>query len=540
MVDLTPYAGRWVALVQGQVAGVGETPEVARQFARHNRPKERIVLRYVEAPEGEELPLPPLLAALRPFLAEQEQPIYLVGGAVRDALLGRPVHDLDFVVPEQAIRLTYKVADFLGMPAYVLDQERDTGRVVLREANTTLDFSRFRGPSLAADLHDRDFTVNAMALPATAVRRASVIDPTGGLPDLAARQLRLAHPHALQRDPVRVLRALRQSLEMEFEMTPETRTAVLDAAALLSGASTERVRDELLKLMGVPEPARAIGEMAALGLLAPTLPEIAALSEVAQSAPHTKPVLAHTLAMLAWLNGVETAVFTDEPLPDPALVAVREALAGYATGLAEHLARGVDGGLNGRLLLWLGALFHDVGKGATQTVDENGRIRFLGHDTVGATMAAHRLRQLTLSNQAVKHIETIVAGHMRPLLLLNAGGLPSRRAVYRYFRDTQTAGLDIGLLTLADHLGTYDGPGSAEAWAHLIAIVARLFSHYFDHYTDTVAPAPLLDGRDLITHLRLLPGPEIGRLLRLVQEAQAAGEIHTRAEALEFARRSTG
>jgi poly(A) polymerase len=347
---------------------------------------------------------------------------------------------------------------------------------------------------------------------------------------------------------VRVLRALRQSLDLDFALTPETRTAVIQSAPLLPHSSTERVRDELLKLMGLPAPARAIEEMAALELLPHTLPEIAALANVAQSEPHTQPVLAHTLAVLTWLNGVETAVFGNEALGNEALgnealgnealAVVRQALAPYAPGLAAHLARGVDGGVNGRLLLRLGALFHDVGKQATQVLEENGRIRFLGHETVGAEQAARRLRQLVLSQQAVKHVETIVAGHMRPLLLLNAGGLPSRRAVYRYFRDLHTAGLDIGLLTLADHLGTYEGPGPADKWAHLVAIVARLFDHYFNHHADTVAPAPLLNGRDLITHLQLRPGPEIGRLLRLIQEAQAAGELHTREEALAFARQS--
>ena len=166
-----------MALIQGQVAGVGETPEAARRLAQRNRHKEKLTLLYVEAPDGEPLALPELMGEIRPFLAEQEIPIYLVGGAVRDALMNRPGHDLDFIVPDQAIRLTFKTADFLKMPAYVLDQERDAGRVVLREANTTLDFSRFRGPDLAADLQDRDFTVNAMALPATAVTSASAECP---------------------------------------------------------------------------------------------------------------------------------------------------------------------------------------------------------------------------------------------------------------------------------------------------------------------------------------------------------------------------
>jgi len=536
--DLTPYAGRWVALIQGRVAGVGETPEAARRLAQHNRPKERVVLYFVEAPGGEPLALPPLLEQIRPFFTELDIPVYLVGGAVRDALMGRPGHDLDFVVPEQAIRLTFKMADLLNKPAYVLDQERDAGRVVLREENTTLDFSRFRGPDLAADLQDRDFTINALALPATAVTRSSLIDPHGGLADLAARRLRLVQPQALVRDPVRTLRAVRQALALDFHLPPETRTAVADAAPLLAQASVERVREELTKLLQTAVPDQAIAEMHTLGLLAEVLPEIAALADVAQSAPHTEPVLAHTVQVLRWLRRLETAVIAQQPTADASLQMAQEALTPYAAALAQHLERAADGGLDGRVLLRLGALFHDVGKRETQTVEADGRIRFLGHDTIGAEVANGRLRQLTFSNQAVKHVETIVAGHMRPLLLASAGGPPSRRAIYRYFQATQTAGLDIGLLSLADHLGTYAGSGPDDVWPQLIAVVTRLFAHYFDHHTDTVAPAPLLDGHDLIRLLHLQPGPEIGRLLRLIQEAQAAGEVHSREEALVLAEQS--
>ncbi len=536
--DLTPYAGRWVALIQNRVAGVGETPDAAKRLAQHNRPKERVTLRYVEAPDGETLLLPPLLAELRPFFAEQDIPVYLVGGAVRDAIMGRPGHDLDFIVPEQAIRLTFKAAGFLNKPAYVMDQERDAGRVVLREDNTTLDFSRFRGPDLAADLLDRDFTINALALPATAVTLASVMDPHGGLADLSAGRLRLVQPEALLRDPVRALRAVRQSLTLGFQLTPETRTAVLDAAPFLPHSSIERVRDELLKLLTMAVPDEAIAEMWALGLLTEALPEIAALTDVAQSAPHTEPVLAHTIQVLRWLVVVETAVVAQTPADDAGLQLAQEALAAYAPALATHLARPVDGRLDGHVLLRLGALFHDVGKKATQTMEADGRIRFFGHDVAGAEVANGRLRQMALSNQAVKYVETIVAGHMRPLLLAGAGGAPSRRAIYRYFRATQTAGLDIGLLSLADHLATYGGPGPNEVWAQLVAVVTRLFAHYFDHYADTVAPPPLLDGHDLVQHLQIQPGPEIGRLLRLIQEAQAAGDIYSREEALALAERS--
>jgi len=158
---------------------------------------------------------------------------------------------------------------------------------------------------------------------------------------------------------------------------------------------------------------------------------------------------------------------------------------------------------------------------------------------VGAAVASRRLRQLAFSNEAIGHVKQIVTGHMRPLWLVeNQGGRPTRRAVYRYFRDIKTAGLDVALLALADHLATYDGVGDDEQWGNLVGLVAALFDYYFHQYKEVVAPPPLLDGHQLITALHLEPGPEVGRLLRLIEEAQAAGKITTAEEAILFAQRS--
>jgi putative nucleotidyltransferase with HDIG domain len=535
MIDLTPYAGRWVALVGDVVAGVGHTPEEAKRLAQHNRPKERPFLHFVEAPGGEPLQLSPLLDTLRPFFHELDQPVYLVGGAVRDAVRGVPNHDLDFVVPHNAIQLAFDIADKLGKPAYILDRERDAARVVLQDSQTMLDFTGFRGDDLQSDLADRDFTINAMALPATAVTTNSIIDLFHGLTDLANQQIRLVQPDALEKDPIRALRAVRQGLSFGFQLTAATKAAVTTAAPSLHKTSVERQRDELVKLLETAVPDQAIQQLYELELLVELLPEVAALAGVEQSSPHHEPVLAHTISVLRWLVAVETAVVDQQPVDLPELSDIQPQFAEFSESLQEHLAREMGSGLNGRLLLRLDGVFHDVGKKETQTLAEDGRIRFLGHDKVGAEIAAARLRQLSFNNRAIKQVETAVANHMRPLMLAQTGKRPSRRAIFRYFRDTEETGLDVGLLSLADHLATYDGIGDETQWHNLLLVVIELFRHYFEQYEETVAPEPLINGRDLIQLLKIPAGQEIGRILRLVQEAQAAGELTTREEALEFA-----
>ena len=538
--DLSAYAGRWVALYGSQVTGVGQTAVAAAQMARHSRPKERFTLHFVDDPSGEPLALSPLLERLRPLFQSQSQPVYLVGGAVRDALLGRVSHDLDFVVPANAIQLAFQVADALGVPAYVLDRERDTGRVMLPEAHTSLDFACFRGADLAADLRDRDLAINAMALPATATTTAALIDPHNGQTDLAAGQIRVIHEHSLLDDPVRSLRAVRLAHSLGFALTPETETAVRAAAPHLHQISAERIRDELLKLLETAVPHRAVADLANLGLLAEILPDIMALTTVEQSAPHHEPVFAHTLSVLHWLTLVEEAIVPARNERNDSAPYVRSAvekiIEPYAARIRTLWAEEVDGGVNGRALLRLGALFHDVGKAPTQTIEADGRIRFLGHEKAGADLTGRVLRRFSFSNEAIARVKKIVAGHMRPLHLANSGGKLSRRAVYRYFRETAVSGINIALLSLADHLATYEGTGPDAQWQALLQVVSDLCHHYFERHEETVAPPPLVDGRTLMEALTLRPGPEVGRLLRLIQEAQAAGELETAVAAIEFAR----
>ena len=532
---LVPYAGRWVALANDQVTGFGYTPQEALHMARRSQPKVRLQLQFVDPADGTTLLLPQLLHNLRPYLAQTNQPIYLVGGAVRDALLGRLTNDLDFVLPHDAIKLTFQIADAINAPAYILDRERDTGRIVLADDHTYLDFARFRGNDLTADLQDRDFTINAMAMPATATTAESIIDPFGGQTDLANGHIRLVNDEALQRDPVRSMRAVRLALSLGFEIAAETQTAVSQAAPLLQNASIERIRDEWSKMMATAVPDQAIQQMVKLGLAHYVIPEILQLSDIEQSPPHHEDVLTHTISVLRWLPVVAASLET-EPIAHDGFDELQKKLAPFAHDLKQHLSREIDGGLDGRTLLRLGAVFHDVGKSATQTIAENGRIRFLGHEKVGATIATERLTLLRYSNETVKHVEKIVAGHMRPLLLAQTNKPASRRAIFRYFRDIDSAGLDVVLLSLADHLATHNGIGSQSDWQQLVHIVGQLCHAYFAQHEETVAPQLLLNGRFIMRELNLKPGPEIGRLLRLLQEAQAAGEVTTKEQAIHFIR----
>jgi putative nucleotidyltransferase with HDIG domain len=484
---------------------------------------------------NEALLLSPLLARLRPLLAREESPVYLVGGAVRDALLGRPNYDLDFVAATGAIGLAYRIGDALDAPAFVLDRERDVGRVVLEGEGTMLDFARYRGDSLLADLRARDFTINAMALPATSNNPEDLVDPAGGMEDLEAGLLRLVYPEALDDDPVRSLRAVRLATELNYTIVAHTGEAIRNAAAQLALTAVERVREELTRLLRLPGAEAGVTKLGHYSLLPVILPEIAALATVTQSPPHHEDALAHSVHVLGAVVKIEDLVRDGGRPPDPAWHALEQSLAPYQQPLRAHLARPVDGALRGSDLLRLAALFHDTGKPATRTIDGEGRIRFFGHAQQGARLARERLRALRFSNEATRHVELIVQGHMRPLLL-SLSPKVTRRAIYRFFRDYGPAGLDIVLLSMADFLATHRAPAPVQEWQALLTVVARLYEHYFENYEETVAPPPLVRGDELMAALGIEAGPLVGRLLQQIEEAQAAGEVTTRGEALALVR----
>jgi len=546
MPDWQPYAGRWVAVVAGRVAGSGRTPEEARRMALHNRPKDRPTIGFVRPGETNtivtQLAFGPELELIRPLLVGGS-PAYLVGGAVRDALLGRVSHDLDFAVDGDAVGLGRSIANALDGDFYLLDAKRGTARVLLSglpglEANETavLDFARLRGNTLQDDLHDRDFSINAMALPAELATPTfeDVIDPLNGQSDLATGHIRATGPHAIQNDPIRGLRAVRQAAALHLEIVPETQNLIRAAADQLVSISAERIRDEFCRLLIGPQPARSLKLLDQLGLLSHVLPELTATRDVTQSAPHLLDVFAHSLLVVEKLEQILLSLDSPSPAGEPANLA-QQSLAPFAAQLTDNLQRATSGDRNRRMILFLSTLLHDVGKPNTRTVEENGRIRFFNHEQVGAKLAGERGRALALSTAEVKQLYTTIQHHMRPAQLAKTAFPPSRRAIYRFFRDTKTYGLDVCLLCLADGLGKGGEPESVE-WERRVETVAILLENYYNQYGSTIAPPSLLSGQELMDALDIPPGPEVGRLLRLIEEAQAAGEVSTITEALALAR----
>ena len=489
-------------------------------------------------------PLPDIVTQVAQ-LAPASQPVYLVGGAVRDWLRHRPVHDWDFAVPQGAWRLAQRVARTLRGAFVPLDPERGTARVVLppqgdepNPQRVVLDFTDFRGPTLEDDLRLRDFTINALALDLRQPQR--LIDPLGGVRDLKDRILRACGPTAFTDDPIRIVRGVRLAAALELHIEPGTRRAMRLAVPQLPGVSAERQRDELFRLLEGPASVRAVSALDALGALGYLLPELPPLKGVAQSPPHRDDAWTHTVHVLRRLNALLDALaprYDEDKAADFALGLAVLRLGRYRHQLAEHLGRSPHSERTLVGLLRLAALYHDTGKPATARQNGDGQWRFPNHAEVSAQLARKRGRALALSNAEIRRLEAIVRYHGRPWRLTRAETPPDRRAVYRFFRETGPAGVEVCLLSLADVHAMYGHYLPQDVWERHLTTVRTLLEGWFERRAEVVEPPPLLSGDDLLASLGLEPGPAVGRLLERLREAQAAGEIRTRDEALAAARR---
>jgi tRNA nucleotidyltransferase/poly(A) polymerase len=465
---------------------------------------------------------PAVLAEVRAALPAEVR-VWLVGGAVRDALLNRRLRDLDFVAATDGRGLARAVADRLGGAYYPLDQERGVGRALVTrdDQRLTLDFARLRGADLHADLAARDFTLNALAVDLAAPD--AVIDPLGGQADLRAKLIRACGPTALADDPVRAVRAVRLAAHLGFRLDPALRAAARAAGPGLGRISAERRRDELIRCVGGPRAAAAARVLHTLELWPYLIAEVAALPGLNLPPPIAGSAWEHALSTLGRLEDLLSVlhpVHDVDAASDLTLGLVSLRLGRHRDALAAHLNAPLSDERPARWLLMLAALLRHTS----------------GLPDAPATIVRDIAARLRLSIEEGRRLAAAVdgAGRFEALAQVPVG----RREVFRYFQALEAAGVDGVLLGLAGHLGAQAGPAPADEWNACLDAASTLLRAYFENPDEAVHPPALLTGDDLMAELGLRPGPRLGRLLADVYEAQAAGEVDDRASALAFARRA--
>ena len=443
-------------------------------------------------------------------LADAGHDVYLVGGSVRDSLLGRLGPDLDFATdarPEQVLALAAPLGptwttgiDFGTVGVLVAHDGVDYRCEITTYRSDVYDTATRKpevtfGTTIEGDLARRDFTVNAMAvrLPLDATR--PVVDPFGGLDDLARRRLRtpVAPEQSFDDDPLRMLRAARFAAQLGFAVDGHALAAIREMAPRLSIVSAERIRDELVKLVLAPRPRLGLQLLVDTGLAEHCLPELDKLKATVDEHGRHKDVYLHTLTVL------EQAMALEADGPD--------------------------------LVLRLAALLHDVGKPKTKSVGPGGKVSFHHHEVVGAAMARQRLSELRFPKDVVEDVARLVELHLR--FHGYAGGEWTDSAVRRYVRDAGPLLERLHRLTRSDC--TTRNPNKARALAAAYDSLERRIAE-LRQAEELDRLRPPLDGNEIMAALGVPPGPLVGKAWRWLLEQRIERGPMSRETAVELLR----
>ena len=484
------------------------------------------------------------VAAAERVLRDAGASAYIVGGAIRDGLLGKTTNDVDVALDGSPHALGPLIADALGGKMITNHAARDMARVIAFGDGTTeadaaliMDLTPLAGGSIEADLAGRDFTVNAIAAPLSAetlsVPNAAdwrLIDPLGGAADIRAKTVRAASDTAFEDDPARMMRAVRVAVEAGFEIEPHTRALIRRDAGLIGLSSSERVREVLLRTLDAPGAA-SVGMMDEVGLLSALMPELDDARGVEQPKEHYYDVFGHLTAAAEFAGQIVADDYeTDyvaEMMPRP----------DCGQGIRAYFSQNFSDGHTRGAFLKFAALLHDVAKPQTKTVEPSGRVRFFGHSEAGEETALDIMDRLRFGRKGARLVGAMIRHHLRPRQMAERGKLPSNRAILRYYRDLGDAALDTLYLNMADFLAARGPLLAPEEMETQARVIGRILS---------VGPQPrerrqakrsgLLTGNDIMKEFSLEPGPAVGRLLKAVARAEARGKISAKREALELAR----
>lgn len=442
-------------------------------------------------------------------LLPQSAKAFLVGGSVRDLMLGLPSADYDIAVEGNPEKYAAKSAQSLSGRLVLMGKPGlEIYRVVTHAF--TIDISPIKGSSIHEDLKQRDFTVNAMAC---SLSSAKQIDPLGGARDLKEKTIRMVSETAFEPDPIRLLRAFRLAAALDFTIDSDTLAAISRHAPLIGNAAGERIRAEIMALFATPKAYPMLCRMADAGLLFHLFPALQPLVGFKQNRFHERDVYRHTLSAFFHLEAMQVGVTNQDPGPIPEL----------------------SGNLDWALLKWA-ILLHDIGKPATRTTGPDGVVHFYGHAEQGAQLATRIAHRLRFSTRAAKKLSFIIKNHVRPLHLFAAvaDSTESSKAKTRFFIKCGDTTPEILLLAIADTRGK--GACDESRTRPFIRFSENLLSEFFTRFIQIKKAPPLITGRDLIQELGISPSPLFKNLLEEVETARLSGAVNDRQSALEMAK----
>lgn len=438
--------------------------------------------------------------------------VYLVGGCVRDFLMGKNSHDRDLiVVDEQAKDFALKVCEFFDGTFVPLDEENKIYRVVLKDKINYLDVTNPMGNSLEQDIFRRDLTINAIA----------VNIHSGQIPefcktfvkDFDNKIIKGINENNFIDDPLRILRIFRFHSILGFKIEPDLLKIANKHKNLINKPAKERIEYELMKLFDGEFAHLALLEMDKCGILEILFPFVKELKQVPPNLHHHLNLFDHSIETI---NQIEKLYKTS------------------AQQVQSHMKQVDFGGFSRLAHLKLAAFMHDIGKYSTWTIEENtGRHRFIKHEDVGAKMSRTILKQMCFSNKQIEYISYIIKKHMYPSAVVSAPEL-SEKVMMRYIRQSEDNAIDNILIAKADRLSAKGPEITEKIITENISKLDKLLQYYLD-IKDNLKPLPkLIDGNEIMKILDIAPSKKLGQILKLVHEAQLSGNISTKDDAINF------
>jgi len=462
----------------------------------------------------------PYLECLSRISKESDIRLWLVGGFLRDVFLRKKKEllDFDFCVERKTFSFVHTFRKYVKAKAIVLDEKQKSYRVIVKRKGKvyTYDFTQLRGKDLREDLLLRDFTINTLAVDISTYPESRIIDLWGAKKDLLHKCIRALSEKVIVDDPLRILRAFSLSGAYGFKIDKNTEKFLVKHKALLKRVSKERINEELFKILSLPSSYPTIKMMSQLRIIDEIIPYITVQRNVFQGDYHHLDVWGHALeTLLRFELMLKNRISKDKKLFDYL----------YAPITSKH--RLVD-------IIKLACLLHDAGKPFAKKIKDKKTI-FHTHEKIGRDLMEDVYRRLKLSQKEKEVLKRLIFWHLRPGYLADQC-YPSKRAVYRFFRDTASEGVAVILLSLADWRATRGPLTDSKKRRRHERIMFKLIDYYFKEKNKKPLPK-LIDGFDIMRRFKLGPSPIIGKILGKVKEEQALGKVRTRQEALRLARR---
>ena len=458
---------------------------------------------------------------------ETDTEVYVVGGYIRDCLLKKKTLDIDLVVSDKAESFAKKLAKKINGKCFILHSDLQVYRVaVINNPDIEyIDISLMQGKNIEEDLSKRDFTINSLAVKIEKFDniKKNIIDKFNGLKDLKKKEIKTVSKNVFSDDPLRMLRAFRFASEYNFKISKETLSLIKKCSSKISTVAGERIKNELFRILNNKKSSRYIAAIDECGLFEQIFPVVTKMKKSAKNFYyHPKGLFQHCFQTYEALENI--LVKLDKYFPTSKDI------------LEQHLNEHFSENVNKKNLLKFVAIFHDCAKPECAKRMDN-KMRFLGHEELGAKKTAEIMKELKMSNKEIDFAKAIISEHMRPSNLAKSEVITTR-AQMRLFRDIKENTPDLLILAMSDwhsYKTLKKKIYPKKVLKQQEKSVAKLVFAYFD-FVNNKPKDKIVDGNILMKEFHLKPGKIIGELLNYINNAYEEGRIKDKKQALKYAK----